>query len=215
MWRRERSGARPTKPAAALTTSCSAMPAPSRRCSRPIVADACRTLSADRPERHRQGDAGLPDGALCARPPGPGGAGGRRGNSLAIDRSIPWRAAWPHKGTAIFLSSNARQTTKACCASKSPSRTCAARCRFSARPQARAAGASPSSTRSMNSTAPAPMPCSRFWRSRRSARCCSWCATRRRACWRRCAHAAPCCRCGRLRSRCRQRACSCRRLACR
>ena len=120
-------------------------------------ADAARRLSqrphaaclADRrPARHRQGDAGLSHGALRARASRSGAPDGaerrRRSRSPPTIRS---RGASRRRRTPTSWCSSARSTRRpASCAPRSGSTTCAARCRSSARPRARAAGASASST---------------------------------------------------------------------
>ena len=170
---------------------------PCRLSQRPRAA----RFHADRPEGHRQGDARLSHGALCARASGSVCGVGSRSD---IARGRPGTSGGaPRGGAGAWRSSRSgahAERERRACGSKSRSTTCAARFLSSARPQARAAGGSRSSMRSTNSTGLGRTRCSRCLRSRRSGRCCCWCVIRRRGCCRRCARAAACWRCGRWRN---------------
>ena len=104
---------------------------------------------------HRQGDAGLPDGAVRAgasRSAGAGGAERRRRWRCRSDRS----GGAPRRRRRAWRAADAgahRSTTRACCAPSSPSMRRARPSASSARPRRSRAGGSASSTPSTNSIA--------------------------------------------------------------
>ena len=152
------------------------------------------------PAGHRQGDAGLPDGAVRARASRSAGRGGaaRRdavGRSLRSGRAPrrgrrPWRPA--HAGAdAQRQGRDADRDHRR----RDPRDHLVLRLDRGGRGLAglhrRYRRRAQSRTR--------PMRCSRCSRSRRSNRCSCWSATRRRGCCRRSCRAAANCRCGRSR----------------